>query len=134
MMDYDPGRSSPPPIDGELDWLQQELSEAHKTIRSLLRQLSKEQARHTETARAYNLTVANLVEATRENTLLEQECDMWRARAEGRHAPFAIGTLALTNEEIGAIRKAMARLHHPDAGGDAERMKLWNATLDPLEP
>jgi hypothetical protein len=132
-MDYDHGRSSPPPIDGELTWLQQELSEAHKTIRSLLRQLSKEQARHAETARAYNLTVANLVEATRENALLEHERDMWRARAEGRHSPFEIGPLTLTNEEVGAIRKAMARLHHPDAGGDAERMKQWNAALDPLD-
>jgi hypothetical protein len=27
----------------------------------------------------------------------------------------------------------MARLHHPDVGGDAERMKAWNAVLDPLE-
>ena len=35
--------------------------------------------------------------------------------------------------EVGAIRKAMARLHHPDTGGDAERMKAWNAALDPLD-
>jgi len=41
MTDYDPGRSPQPPIDGESTWLQKELSEAHKTIRSLLRQLSK---------------------------------------------------------------------------------------------
>jgi len=133
MMDYDPGRSSPPPIDGELDWLQQELSEAHKTIRSLLRQLSKEQTRHAETARAYNLTVANLVEATRQSAQLEHDRDMWKARAEGQAAPFTAGTLTLTPAEISAIRKAMARLHHPDAGGDAERMKLWNAALDPLD-
>jgi hypothetical protein len=133
MMDYDPGRSQQPTIDGELAWLQQELSEAHKTIRSLLRQLSKEQARHAETARAYNLTVANLVEATRQNALLEHERDMWRTRAEGRQAPFVLDALTLTPEEVGAIRKAMARLHHPDTGGDAERMKLWNAALDPLD-
>jgi hypothetical protein len=29
-----------------------------------------------------------------------------------------------------AIRKAMARLHHPDVGGNPDRMKAWNATLD----
>jgi hypothetical protein len=42
-------------------------------------------------------------------------------------------TIDLTPAEVGAIRKAMARLHHPDTGGDAERMKAWNAALDPLE-
>ena len=36
--------------------------------------------------------------------------------------------------EISAIRKAMARLHHPDTGGDSERLKSWNAALDALEP
>jgi hypothetical protein len=58
---------------------------------------------------------------------------MWQARVEGRQAPFSLGALALTPDEVSAIRKAMARLHHPDTGGDAERMKLWNAALDPLE-
>jgi post-segregation antitoxin (ccd killing protein) len=134
MIDHDPERASLAPGDGELAWLQRELAEAHKTIRSLLRQLSKEQARHAETARAYNLTVANLVEATRQNALLEHERDTWKARAEGRPAPFTLDKLTLTAEEIGAIRKAIARLHHPDTGGDVERMKLWNAALDPLEP
>ncbi len=133
MTDYDSGRSQPPLVDGELTWIQQELSEAHKTIRSLLRQLSKEQTRHAETSRAYNLTVANLVEATRQNASLIHERDMWQSRAQGRHTAFTLGTLTPTPEEIGAIRKAMARLHHPDTGGDAERMKLWNATLDPLD-
>src|SRR5690242_15683735 len=61
MIDYDPERPAQTPGDSELARLQKELSEAHKTIRSLLRQISKEQARHAETARAYNLTVANLV-------------------------------------------------------------------------
>jgi hypothetical protein len=133
MIDQDPERPSQSPIEGELSWLQRELAEAHKTIRSLLRQLSKDQARHAEMARAYNLTVANLVEATRQNALLEHERDAWKARAEGKPAPFTLDKLTLTAEEISAIRKAMARLHHPDTGGDVERMKLWNAALDPLE-
>src|SRR6185295_19444372 len=104
-----------PPVEGELSWLQKELDEAHKTIRSLLRQLSKEQERHAETARAYNLTVANLVEAGRENTLLSRERDMWKARAEGALTPFQIGglTIDLTPAEVSAIRKSMARLHQP---------------------
>jgi hypothetical protein len=133
MIDYDPERPAQTPGDSELAWLQKELSEAHKTIRSLLRQISKEQARHAETARAYNLTVANLVEATRQNALIEHERDMWKARAEGKGTPLAFDTLTMTPDEVSAIRKAMARLHHPDTGGDVERMKLWNATLDPLE-
>jgi hypothetical protein len=121
--------------EADAGWLQNELNEAHKTIRSLLRQLSKEQQRHAETSRAYSMTVANLVEAGRENTLLSRERDMWKARAEGALTPFQIGglTIDLTPAEVSAIRKAMARLHHPDAGGDAERMKAWNAALDPLE-
>jgi hypothetical protein len=125
----------PATTDAEAAWLQQELSEAHKTIRSLLRQLSKEQQRHAETSRAYNMTVANLAEAGRENTLLARERDKWKARAEGTVTPLTIGglTIDLTPAEVSAIRKAMARLHHPDAGGDAERMKAWNAALDPLE-
>ncbi len=119
-------------------WLLRELNEAHQTIRSLLRQISKEQGRHAEIARAYNKTVANLVEITRENAALERERDMWKARAESAHLEqgvLNIGAMpfSLTAAEIGAIRKAMARLHHPDTGGDAERMKLWNAALDPLE-
>ena len=133
MTNLDPDRPSQPPNDGELAWLQKELEEAHRTIRSLLRQLSKEQTRHAETARAYNLTVANLVEATRQNAQLEHERDMWKARAEGQGTSFTVGALTLTPAEVGAIRKAMARLHHPDTGGDVERMKLWNAALDPLD-
>ena len=133
MLDQEPDRPILTPGDNEVAWLQRELAEAHKTIRSLLRQISKEQARTAETGRAYNLTVANLVEATRQNALLEHELNTWKARAEGKPAPFTPEKLNLTPEEVGAIRKAMARLHHPDAGGDIERMKLWNAALDPLE-
>jgi hypothetical protein len=133
MIDSNP--NSQPASESDSSWLQNELNEAHKTIRSLLRQLSKEQQRHAETARAYNMTVANLVEAGRENSMLSRDRDMWKARAEGMLTPLKIGgiTLELTPTEVSAIRKAMARLHHPDAGGDAERMKAWNAALDPLE-
>jgi hypothetical protein len=115
--------------------LQHELEEAHKTIRGLLRQIDKAQARYDEMARAYNKTVANLMEITRENALLEHERNAWQARAEGKGPHFEIGAGIgeLTQAEISAIRKAMARLHHPDTGGDADRMKAWNAALDPLE-
>jgi chromosome segregation ATPase len=132
------------PLPGEADsaWLQKELEEAHKTVRTLIRQLGKEQQRHAETARAYNKTVGNLSEIARQNTRLERELDamererdMWKARAEGVPTPITIGglTLDLTADEVSAIRKAMARLHHPDVGGNPERMKAWNAALDPLE-
>jgi predicted RNase H-like nuclease (RuvC/YqgF family) len=124
-------------IRSEVDetWLQRELEEARKTIRQLTRQLNRERARYDEISRAYTLTVANLVTTTGENASLERERDLWKARAEGRSMPFNIGahTLELTGDEVRAIRKAMARLHHPDAGGDAERMKAWNAALDVLE-
>lgn len=123
------------PIPGDMDQVQQDLAEAHATIHRLLRQITKEQARYDEVARAYNKTVANLMEVTRENAVIEHERDMWRARAEGVAGPVNLGglTIDLTPAEVGAIRKAMARLHHPDAGGNAERMKAWNAALDPLE-
>jgi len=124
------------PYGGEAAWAQRELEEAHKTIRSLLRQLDKEQARYKEITRAYQLTVANLVATTRENNALERERDQWKARAQAAPVSLAIGegALDLLPIEIGAIRKAMARLHHPDTGGDSERLKVWNATLDALEP
>ena len=125
----------PPPIPDEPALILDELAEAHETIHRLLRQISKEQARCAEVSRAYNKTVSNLIEATPENAVLEHERDMWKARVEDAAAPFQIGrlTLDLTPAEVSAIRKAMARLHHPDAGGDIERMKAWNAALDPLE-
>jgi hypothetical protein len=119
----------------ERSWLQHELAEAHATVRSLLRQIEKDQSRAAEIARAYKLTVTNLVEITRQNAEIERERDLWRIRATA--APpiptFGDGTLTLTAEEIGAIRRAMARLHHPDTGGDAQRMQIWNAALDAME-
>jgi hypothetical protein len=120
----------------DLNVLRQELEEAHKTIKLLMRQLEKEQQRYRETTRAYKLTVANQSEISRENAALAAERDQWRARAENRsqivvgpNIPFP----ALTLGEIGALRKALTRLYTPESGGDPERMKLWNALLDPLE-
>jgi hypothetical protein len=122
--------------EGDGFWFQRELDEARKTIRKLLRQIDQERARSSEIARAYDLTVANLVTITRENAALERERDHWRANALGKPAPFktGAGALELTAAEVSAIRKAVARIHHPDTGGDSERLKLWNATLDALEP
>lgn len=127
------------PRANNVEWLQSELAEAHGTIRTLLRQIKKEQDRHAEISRAYTKTVANLVEAMRENTALNRECDLLRGQLEGKQlegdeeAQLRGLDLHLSLPEVGAIRKAMARLHHPDAGGDSDRMKLWNAVLDRLE-
>ncbi|HEU5102748.1 MAG TPA: hypothetical protein VFU22_27190 [Roseiflexaceae bacterium] len=133
--EYNRFRDPDPVFEGDAGMLQHELEEAHKTIRGLLRQIDKAQSRYDEIARAYNKTVANLMEITRENALLEHERDMWQARAEGIVPPLNVGSglPELTAAEVSAIRKAMARLHHPDTGGDAERMKAWNAALDPLD-
>ena len=131
MTDHDAARG----IENDPLWLQNELNEALKTIRTVRRQLNKELQRQAETERAQNLTISNLADAGREQVVLRRERDMWRKRAEGGLTPFHVGdlTIDLTPAEVGAIRKAMARLHHPDTGGDAERMKAWNAALDPLE-
>ena len=133
--EYNRFRDPDPVFEGDAGMLQHELEEAHKTIRGLLRQIDKTQARYGEIARAYNKTVAYLMVITRENALLEHERNMWHARAAGIAPPinFGSGLPELTPAEVGAIRKAMARLHHPDTGGDAERMKAWNAALDPLD-
>ncbi len=133
--EFNPFHNPAQMFEGDPVELQHDLEEAHKTIRGLLRQIDKTQARYGEIARAYNKTVANLMEITRENALLEHERNMWHARAEGIAPPLNLGSglPELTPAEVGAIRKAMARLHHPDTGGDAERMKAWNAALDPLD-
>lgn len=118
-------------IEGDPAMLQHELEEAEQTIRSLTRQVSREHTLCTQVATSYNRVVAELVQVSRANAEIERERDMWRQKAErgGEHA----GKLNLTPAEVRAIRKAIARLHHPDTGGDAERMKLWNAVLDQLE-
>lgn len=114
---------------------QQQLDEAQQMIRDLLRQIRQEQIKYDQVARAYQSTVANLVTITQDNNALERERDMWRGRAQGLDEPIELGSgeLRLTPAEISAIRKAIARLHHPDTGGDSERLKAWNAALDALE-
>lgn len=103
----------------------------------LLREMDKAQRRYDDLHRAYKMTVDNLVKTSGECSMLERERDQWKQRAEQRYEQESqlqtpIPT-KLSPEEIAAIRKAMARLHHPDTGGNAERMKAWNALLDKLE-
>lgn len=126
----------------DFELLRRELIEARAEIRTLRRQLEKALASATEAQRAHAKMVVTLTETMRENTSLANERDMWRTRAQRLEsglsadgettAPIDISTLAsqITPDELNAIRKAMARLHHPDVGGDPERMKAWNAALD----
>ncbi|NNJ13465.1 hypothetical protein EKD04_024370 [Chloroflexales bacterium ZM16-3] len=129
----------------EYELLHRELAEAHVQNRSLRRQLEKALAAVTESQRAHAKMVATLTETMRENTILTNDRDIWRTRAQRLDAglsadpyteqlPADVSTLAgqLSEDEVNAIRKAMARLHHPDVGGDPERMKAWNAALDRL--
>lgn len=126
-----------PSPDPETALLQHELSEAHKTIRALMRQLNKEQQRHAETVRAQKKTIANMEEAGRERISLRNERAMWQARAEAEQVamPFKIGglTIDMTADEVEAIRKALARLYQPDTESNTERLKTWNAALDGLD-
>lgn len=120
-----------PSADPETALLQRELHEAYQTLRALQRQLGKEQHRHAEAARAHAKTIENLAEAGRERALLREDRERWRERAEHAPLPFKIGglTLDLTEAEIDAIRKAIARLH----AADAERRRAWEAALDARE-
>lgn len=127
----------------DYDLLRRELAEAQTLGRGLRRQLEKALSAANEARRAHAKMVATLTETMRENTSLAHERDLWRARAqrleqglgpEPDNGRPVIGITALdgqiSEEEVNAIRKAMARLHHPDVGGDPERMKAWNAALD----
>lgn len=117
-----------------------ELEALNAENRKLRRQLHKAEQAVAEARRAHAKMVETLTETMRENTALSIERDMWKGRVqrgsyvtdEGEIRELA-GIGQITEAEINAIRKAMARLHHPDAGGDAERMKRWNVTLDRLE-
>lgn len=133
------------PIDREKELMRRELAELQSSSRALHRQLDKALTALTEAQRAHTKMVATLTETVRENTVLTNERDTWRLRAlrsEGRlsneygpppplqRVDISGLTTQLTDDEVTAIRKAMARLHHPDVGGDPERMKAWNAALD----
>jgi regulator of replication initiation timing len=115
--------------------MERDLNEAQLEIRRLTRALKKEQQRLAETSEAYNKTVSNLVRTVQENTALRYEYERLKARAPKEDEPVAPDVLGLhlTRAEVAAIRKAIARLHHPDVGGDAARMQAWNVVLDQLE-
>lgn len=119
-------------IASDEETLRQDLEEARQTIRRLTHQIRAEQGRCEDAARSYNQVVAKLVTVSRENAVVEHERDMWRQRTEQRSTAAPRG-FDITPDEARAIRKAMARLHHPDQGGDPDRMKEWNAILDQLE-
>lgn len=136
----------PPTLEGftERDYaiLRRELADAQALSRTLRRQLDKALASVTEAQRAHAKMVNTLTETMRENTTLTNELEMWRTRCQrlesgepSEGAPGATIDMSgmvgqLSDDEINAIRKAMARLHHPDVGGNPERMKAWNAALD----
>ena len=113
--------------------LQRELDEAHRTIRALMRRLAEEQDQQRKTYHAYEQMKQNIIEINREQAMVERERNMWRMRAEQQGMISSDNLPMLTGDEINAIRRAMARLHHPDRGGDIDRMKLWNKLLDTLE-
>lgn len=137
----------PPTLDSftqrEYDLLRRELAELQVLSRDLRRQLAKALQSANEAQRAHAKMVATLTETMRENTILVNDRDVWRAKAQrlesglapepgGQGRVIDISALAgqISEDEVNAIRKAMARLHHPDVGGDPERMKSWNAALD----
>jgi hypothetical protein len=101
-------------------------------VRRLTRELGKEQARHAQTTDAYNKTVANMLSIVQENLTLGNELE--RLKRQQRYAEYTSGLqIEPMPHEARAIRKAMARLHHPDLGGNEQRMKAWNVVLDKFE-
>jgi hypothetical protein len=145
MASQSPSSDSVPPWMGEQEQmrsrttseLQRQLDEARLELRRLSRELRKEQMRHAETSEAYSKTVRNMVEISRENALLSHELDRLKRAyprpRRGASIPVQLHGIDLTPGEARAIRKAIARLHHPDVGGDEQRLKIWNALLDQLE-
>ncbi len=115
--------------------LEQDLAEAQSQVRRLTRELKKQQQRLSETADAYNKTVANLVRTVHENNVLRYECERLKRHTpkEAERGVAELLGMSVTRLEIAAIRKAIARVHHPDVGGDVERMQAWNVALDKLE-
>lgn len=133
-----PRDASPGYADGEhprsrtVSELQRQLEDAEATIRRLKRELAKEQSRHAETSEAYTKTVSNMVSVARENALLAHELERLKRTTKSPGALLGGSGLPIdiTPAEAGVLRKAMARLHHPDVGGDEQRMKQWNVVLD----
>jgi hypothetical protein len=116
------------------DLLRREIDDAHRTIRALMRRLADEQEQQAKTKHAYEQMKSNIMEMNREFATVERERDLWRQRAEQTGGLEWLDALPqLTADEVSAIRRAMARLHHPDQGGDSERMKEWNKVLDRLD-
>src|SRR3954447_21888205 len=99
-----------------METLEHDLAEAQNELRRLQRELKKHQQRLSETAEAYNKTVSNLVRTVHENTVLRYEYERLKQRMpdpEETPGPLVLG-LNLTRIEVAAIRKAIARVHHPD--------------------
>ncbi len=133
------------PSENDYTVLQQEVHDVQAQNRVLQRRLKKAEESAAEALRAHAKMVSTLTETMRENSALVIERDMWKLRtqrAEGvqdqqgalaSSALFLPGIDHITEAEARVIRKAVARLHHPDSGGDTERMKAWNAILDRIE-
>jgi hypothetical protein len=115
-----------------IELLKHEINEAHRTIRVLMRRISSEQEQQAKTQHAYEQMKQNIIEMNREYAVVEREREMWRMRAEQTGIHWNDQLPRLNDAEINAIRRAMARLHHPDHGGDSNRMKQWNKLLDQM--
>lgn len=115
-----------------IELLKHEINEAHRTIRVLMRRISSEQEQQAKTRHAYEQMKQNIIEMNREYAIVEREREMWRMRAEQAGIHWNDQLPSLDEAEINAIRRAMARLHHPDQGGDSNRMKQWNKLLDEM--
>ena len=114
--------------------LERDLDTAETNVRELRRRVNKLEEQLNQTRQAYDKTVANMLEIIRENLQLTHECERLRFAVEMPFEDAPNPDLpTLSDEEISAIRKAMARLHHPDVGGNAQRMQYWNAFLDRAE-
>lgn len=114
--------------------LERELAAAEATERELRRQLRKTEEQLTQTRQAYEKTVANMLTIVSENLRLTHECERLRGVTEDHfYVDLSHDFPSLNSDEVSAIRKAMARLHHPDVGGNAQRMQFWNSLLDRFE-
>lgn len=132
----------------DLEEVRAENQRLQDQLKKTVKAASNAERMAAEATRAHAKMVETLTETMRENNALTIDRDMWKARAQRATAqaetfandngyaydiPVTLGIPHITEDEAGAIRKAIARLHHPDSGGNAERMKLWNAALDRIE-